>query len=93
MDEKIKNIEDQLENIINLIIKQGEDIEKVNKKMDILMGTLDEDLIPECRKMGGHIDFIENVYETVKHPLGFLCNKIKILTGGDSGHTLTDVVE
>ena len=30
--------------------------------------------------MGSHIDFVENVYDTVKHPLGYFCNKIKTLT-------------
>ena len=27
-------------------------------------------------KMDTHIDFIENVYENVKHPLNFVTNKI-----------------
>ena len=45
------------------------------------MKKLNDDLIPECKKMGSHIDFVENVYDTVKHPLGYLCSKIKQLGG------------
>jgi hypothetical protein len=30
--------------------------------------------------MGTHIDFIETVYENVKHPLGYICNKFNYLT-------------
>jgi hypothetical protein len=31
--------------------------------------------------MSGHIDFVENVYENVKSPLGFICNKVGSLIG------------
>ena len=34
--------------------------------------------------MGSHIDFVENVYDNVKHPLGFITNKIKYLTSGNN---------
>ena len=32
----------------------------------------------ECKKMGGHIDFVEEVYDNVKHPLGYICKKMVI---------------
>mgnify|MGYP004002195991 CR=1 FL=1 len=34
--------------------------------------------------MGQHIDFVENVYDNVKHPLGYITNKIKYLTSNSS---------
>ena len=41
--------------------------------------------------MGSHIDFIENVYENVKHPLGYITNKIKYITYSDNNeYTLTN---
>ena len=40
--------------------------------------------------MSSHIDFVENVYDTVKHPLGYLCNKIKRLTTNTT-YTLTNI--
>jgi len=89
MEERIKNIELELGDIKELMIKLNNNIEDINNKMNILTGTLDNDLIPECKKMGEHIDFVENVYDTVKHPLGYLCNKIKTLTNRDTNYTLT----
>ena len=34
--------------------------------------------------MGEHIDFIEKIYDNVKSPLGYLCNKINYLKGNDN---------
>ena len=34
--------------------------------------------------MGSHIDFVENVYDNVKHPLTFICNKVKHLSIGET---------
>ena len=31
--------------------------------------------------MSSHIDFVDNVYDNVKNPLGFFCNKINTLRG------------
>ena len=83
MENRIKNIEEQLEGMKHLLLKLNKNIEEVNNKLD--------DLTPECKKMGSHIDFVENVYDTVKHPLGYLCNKIKRLTGKNKKYTLTDI--
>jgi len=90
MENRIKNIEEQLEGMKHLLVKLNNNIELTNKKIDILTENLNKDLIPECKKMGSHIDFVENVYDTVKHPLGYLCNKIKTL-GGNKNYTLTDI--
>ena len=31
--------------------------------------------------MGEHIDFVENVYENVKNPLGYIYNKLSYVSG------------
>ena len=31
-------------------------------------------------KMSQHIDFIERVYDNVKNPLGYICNKLNYYT-------------
>ena len=41
-------------------------------------------------KMGNHINFVENVYENVKHPLGYINNKIKNFMGNEETYSLTD---
>tara|TARA_B110000967_G_scaffold167228_1_gene175650 strand:- start:508 stop:777 length:270 start_codon:yes stop_codon:yes gene_type:complete len=79
MEERLTKIEKQLEGMKSLMIKLNNNIEKIDNKIDMITETIDEDLITECKKMGSHIDFIENVYETVKQPLNYVCNKINIL--------------
>ena len=50
-----------------------------------------EDVAPNCEKMSGHIDFVENVYENVKNPLGYLCNKVGSFIGKNESYTLDNV--
>ena len=65
--------------------------ERINARMDIidiklnkLIGILEEDISQSCSKMSGHINFVENVYDTIKSPLTFICNKVNILTGAET---------
>lgn len=65
--------------------------ERINARMDIidiklnkLIGILKEDISQSCSKMSGHINFVENVYDTIKSPLTFICNKVNILTGAET---------
>ena len=50
------------------------------------------DLAENCKKMSDHIDFIETVYDNVKNPLGFLCNKLNVFSG-NSNYTLENLRE
>jgi hypothetical protein len=44
--------------------------------------------------MGSHIDFVEQVYDNVNHPLGYICKKVGYLTGNtDEQYTLTNLEE
>ena len=40
---------------------------------------------------GDHIDFIERVYDNVKNPLGYLCNKLNFYTNSNDNYTLENV--
>lgn len=66
------------ENRIQLI---EEKIDLLNEKLDAILQLLNQDVKPKCDKMGNHINFVEAVYENVKNPLGFLCNRIRLLGG------------
>lgn len=55
-----------------------EELSKINERLD---------------KMDKHIDFIHGIYSYVKYPLGFLCNKINMFSGGDKKYTLEDSKE
>ena len=60
--DKLNNIEQKLEQI-------GNDIKNINYKID-------NNLINNCEKMGSHVDFVENVYNTVRSPLQYISNSI-----------------
>ena len=67
-------------------------IETMERKIDNLAEKIDGEVLEECKKMGGHIDFVEEVYDNVKHPLGYICKKIGYLTGSsEERYTLTDL--
>ena len=65
LEERIKNMEER--------------IEEMNQKMDLILQTINKDLSEDCKKMAKHIDFVEGVYENVKHPLNFICSKVSPL--------------
>ena len=87
MEEKIDNLNKNVDTIKELLqsltIMVGETNERVDlldKKIDKLTIKLEGDIISECKKMGSHIDFVESVYDSVKKPLIYVCNKIDYLT-------------
>ena len=49
---------------------------RIEEKLDLIISIFKKDVAPNCAKMSGHIDFVENVYDNVKNPLGYLCNKV-----------------
>lgn len=58
-----------------------EEIGILHGKIDGLYSLLQKDVVPSCNKMGGHINFIENVYTTVKTPLQYIMDKSNYLLG------------
>ena len=68
--------------------KKLSDIESRMNEIDLKLVTilelLQNDIRPNCKKMSSHIDFIDNVYENVKNPLGFICNKVSKLSGEET---------
>lgn len=58
-------------------------IEIIDKKIDKLLEIVETNKT-NCEKMEKHITFIENIYDNVKNPLGYLCNKVKTLSGSSN---------
>ena len=84
MDPEIKSKLDSLEyKLIDLEVK-------LNKILELL----ENDVKPNCNKMSSHIDFVDKVYDTVKNPLDFICNKVNKLSGSEisnsENNSLTD---
>ena len=55
--------------------------DSIDKKLNDIISILNGDVKKNTQKMGEHIDFIERIYDNVKSPLGFLCNRINYLKG------------
>ena len=93
LNNNIEKTNDDLDKLKEDFKTMQEKIDLIDLKLTDTNQKIDEDLLKECKKMGSHIDFVENVYDNVKHPLGYICKKIKYLTGGsnDEQYTLTDI--
>ena len=67
--------------------------ERIEQKLDQILEVIDTKISNSCNKMSGHIDFVENVYDNVKNPLGFICNRVSKLIGSDEQYTLEGSIE
>ena len=68
--------------IRNEITNLKNQIERMEEKLDAILKKMDNDIIKNCDKMGDHIDFVNNVYDTVKVPLHYISNKVQKMIGG-----------
>jgi len=65
-------------------------VERMEEKLDAIMQKLDNKIIKNCDKMGDHIDFVNNVYDTVKVPLHYISNKVQKMIGGGTNPTVVE---
>lgn len=70
--------------IQNEIKSLKNNITRIEEKLDIILQKMDTNIIKNCDKMGDHIDFVNNVYDTVKVPLHYISNKVQKIIGGES---------
>lgn len=92
LDNHMEAIKHLLTNLNNTLENTTKKIQIMERKIDKLVEKIDGEVLEECKKMGGHIDFVEEVYDNVKHPLGYICKKIGYLTGpSEEQYTLTDL--
>jgi len=68
-----------------------EEMKEMNKKLDLILNFLEKDVKINCDKMGDHIDFVEKVYDNVKNPLGYLCNKLNYFSNKNDQYTLENI--
>lgn len=69
------NVENKINLLEKKIIELNNKIEVQNKKLDLIITILNDDIKENCTKMSEHINFIETVYDKVKAPMYFICNK------------------
>jgi hypothetical protein len=84
-NEEINNFSlQELQKTMLVIVKKMETIEQ---KLENIETILQNDISKKCDKMGQHIDFVDNVYSSVKKPLGYLCGKVNSFVGFGYGLT------
>ena len=80
----LNKLDKKMDKIILMIKNLDTKITKLESRVNELDYSISNDLTNECKKMGKHIDFVENVYDNIKHPLGYVCEKVKMFTVGDN---------
>lgn len=58
----------------------NKEVREIRSQLDRIEEILQNSIGKNCEKMGEHINFVENVYETVKSPLNYICNKINSIS-------------
>ena len=74
----------ELKEITEKVDQLAQEIENLAVKLDKIMELLQVNH-DECTRMGNHINFIENIYDSVKSPLNFICDKINIYKENNNG--------
>lgn len=76
----LEDISHQIKDLQKLLLEKFDNLEK---KIDLLNKD-NENIKKECTKMGSHIDFIEDTYNTLQMPLNYVKKSIERLTGSSS---------
>lgn len=58
------------------IIELENKLTKIENKIDNIYNLLNTNVKDNCEKMKEHIDFVDNVYDSIKFPLHYICNRI-----------------
>ena len=67
-------------------------IDLLEYKLDRILEILEKNT-EDCKKMSSHIDFIETIYENVKNPLDYICDKVKVISGNSSTSSSAGSIE
>ena len=62
--------------IINRLEQIQKDITQIRERLDIIE--------PQTQKMDQHVDFVNDVYSSVKKPFHFICNQANYLISSSS---------
>ena len=101
VNKKLDKMNNNMQAIKYLLTKFNNKLEDTTNKLETMENKIDNiyikmegEVLEKCTKMGEHIDFVEEVYDNVKHPLGYICKKIGYLNGSSKKqYTLTDIQE
>lgn len=68
-------VNNKLEEINNKIEILEIKLDQQNEKLDLILNIINNDIKNNCNKMSEHIDFIQSVYDRVKSPMYYICDK------------------
>jgi hypothetical protein len=74
----------KLDNLEKLILEKFDALEKKIDSLNINNNSNISEIRKECNKMGSHIDFIENTYDTLQMPLNYVKKSIEKLIGSST---------
>ena len=69
--------------IINLLLDINENIKSLEKRIEILEEETTNKLKiieKSSDNMNNHIEFVEKIYEQVKYPFHYICNKVNYIS-------------
>lgn len=66
--------EDDMDNSISEFEDIKQELKEVKDQLAVLTETIKK-LVNVCSRMNEHIDFVEETYEVVKHPINFITSK------------------
>jgi hypothetical protein len=83
----MSNLDDiiiKLDKLEKLIIEKFDALEKKIDLMNTDNNSKMGEIKKECNKMGSHIDFIEDTYNTLQMPLNYVKKSVERLIGSSS---------
>ena len=93
MDTKIHVSKDRIDKLQLDVKELSLKIDNMGVKLDKILELLDTDISQNCKKMGNHINFVENIYDNVKYPLEYVCNRFNSITGEKDNLQLENKIE
>jgi hypothetical protein len=82
--DNLEDIKIQILNLEKLILLKFNELDKKIELLNENNNKKIDEIKVECTKMGSHIDFIEDTYNTLQTPLNFVKRSVERLIGSSS---------
>jgi hypothetical protein len=86
--DNLEDIKIQILNLEKLILLKFNELDKKIELLNENNNKKIDEIKVECTKMGSHIDFIEETYNTLQTPLNFVKRSVERLIGSSSSKDL-----
>ena len=80
----LDDIKNKLLDLEKLIVEKFDNLEKKIDAINLDNNIKMDEIKKESHKMGSHIDFIEDTYNTLQMPLNYLKKTVEKLTGSST---------